>query len=106
MANSRFATDDAVIHAALASAGLGDACTFRPRSGIEQAGSCFVFRDAVSLDERGVEFRADSTVVHLLRAGITQAPRKDDLLIVDGETFTVKRSLDSDDGRWVLECSQ
>lgn len=105
MSNTLFAELDALIVDALSDAGLADACTFIPSAGLQNSGSCVVYRDVAEFSRSGIEFRKDGAIVHLLRAGISQRPRDGDVLIIGGDEFVVRSITDQDESRWILECS-
>lgn len=93
---------DARLHAALADAGLADTGTYTAPGGLPVPARVYVDKSIATMGEYAPTYGLTATVT-ILRADVAD-PREGGVVAVDGESFTLRQLLDSDDGIAVWGC--
>ena len=104
MSNAALASLDADLHEAMLSAGLADMAVLSSQGAGNIACRVYIDRDIGALLLSGVEVRAGTVMVHMLKAGISVRPQHGDTLTVRTEVFTVQRLDTEDESQWSFLC--
>lgn len=104
MSNVALASLDADLHEAMLAAGVADMAVLSSQGAGNVPCRVYVDRDIGALLLSGVEVRAGTVMVRLLKAGVSVRPQHGDTLTVGTEVFTVQRLGAEDESQWSFLC--
>lgn len=104
MSNAILSSLDAELHDAMLSVGMADMAVLSSQGAGHVSCRVYVDRDIGTILLSGIEVRAGTVMVRLLKAGVSVRPQNGDTITVGSDVFTVQRLDSEDESQWSFLC--